>query len=55
VKDLNGNLKKAKDKLGEYLSKPDDRKVLFYVIQIDEGKRPIEWKCENIETGFKQV
>ena len=55
VKDLNGNLKKAKDKLGEYLSKPDDRKVLFYVIQINEGERPIEWKCENTETGFKQV
>lgn len=55
VKDLNGNLKKAKDKLGEYLSKPDDRKVLFYVIQINEGKLPVEWKCENIEIGFKQV
>lgn len=55
VEDLNGYLKKAKDKLGEYLSKPDDRKVLFYVIQINEGKLPVEWKCENIEIEFKQV
>ena len=55
VKDLNDNLEDAKAKLGKYLSKHDDRKVLFCVIQIDEGKRPIEWKCENIETGFKQV
>lgn len=55
VKDLDGNLKLAKEKLGEYLTKPQDRKVLFYVIQINEGEQPCEWKCENIETGFKQI
>lgn len=55
VKDLNDNLEAAKAKLGKFLSKQDDRKVLFYVIQIKEGERPIEWKCENIKIGFKQV
>lgn len=55
TKELNDNLKDAKEKLGKYLSKPQDRKVLFYVIQINEREQPCKWKCENIETGFKQV
>ena len=54
-KDLNENLGFARKKLGKYLSKPQDRKVLFYVIQINEGEQPCEWKCDNIEVGFKQV
>lgn len=54
-KDLDKNLKDATNKLGEkeYLSK--DRKVLFYVIQINEGDEPIEWKCTDVETKFVQI
>mgnify|MGYP003435176567 CR=1 FL=1 len=53
--DLDKNLEDATKELGEYLSKPVGRKVLFYVIQIDEGKEPNVWKCTNVETGFEQV
>lgn len=55
-KKLNDNLKEAKEKLKEkeYLSKIQDRKVQFYVIQIIEAELTYMWKCENIEKGFEQ-
>ncbi len=54
VDDINSNLEDAIKKLGkEYLSK--DRKVLFYVIQINEGGEPNEWKCTDVETKFVQI
>lgn len=54
VNDIDSNLEDAIKKLGkEYLSK--DRKVLFYVIQINEGDEPIEWKCTDVDTKFVQI
>ena len=53
--DLDKNLEDATKELGEYLSKPVGRKVLFYVIQINEGDVPIEWKCTDVETKFVQI
>ena len=52
--ELDDNLNKAIEKLGEYLDK-ERRTFCFYVIQINEGNQPFEWKCENIETGFKHI
>ncbi len=55
TKDLNDNLEEAKKRLGQYISQHSDKKVLFFVIQINEGEQPCEWKCENIEDGFKCI